>query len=99
MIGHAPRLSETNAHGWVALCECGWIGTVVPMAGYDPSAPLRLKRRREITQSIALDQHAIHLHDVRADIAAESDRELARIGTRINLANSTLQRRGRWGHS
>jgi hypothetical protein len=98
LIGHEVRLSETNGHGWVPLCECGWIGDVAPMVGYDPKAPLRAKVRRELTQSIALDAHQRHMNQERADIARRSDAELARIGRAIPLANATLQRRGRWGN-
>lgn len=99
MLGHECTLSETNAHGWIPLCECGWIGGVIQMVGYDPTGPERLRARVELTKSIAVDAHAIHLHDVRADIARQSDLALAGIGRSIVAANSSLQRRGRWGHS
>lgn len=97
MIGHEPTLSETNTHGWIPLCQCGWIGGVVQMIGYDPAAPQRLSARVELVKAIALDAHAIHLHDVRADIARQSDVALAGIGRSIVAAKATLQRRGRWG--
>lgn len=97
MIGHDVTLSETNAHGWVPLCSCGWVGTVVPSHSLKHPKTKRHVRQVEITKSVALGQHEIHLHAVRADIALASERELARIGRRIDLANATLQHRGRYG--
>ena len=99
MIGHACRLSRTNANGVVWVCECGAIGDVVPMVGVTSQAPTRSQRRVELTEGIARARHGSHLEQVRADIARASDAELARIGKLIPFANATLQRRGRWGHS
>lgn len=99
MIGHDAMLSETNAHGWVALCECGWIGVVVPAHSIHDDKTKRAVRQVEITKSVALDQHKIHTHEVRAEIARASDARLAAIGSDIRAANMTLQRRGRWGSS
>jgi len=91
-------LSETNAHGWVPLCSCGWIGKAVPAAAWDTKAGARSRRRTEITRSIALDAHKLRTHEVRAEIVRASDARLAAIGSDIKAANLTLQRRGRWGN-
>jgi hypothetical protein len=99
MIGHEVRLSQTNSYGCVPLCQCGWIGNVVPAADWDHKKGARSIRRYELTENIARGAHDVHLQEVRADIAQRSDNELARIGKMIPLANATLQRRGRWGHS
>lgn len=99
MLGHDVQLSETNAHGWVPLCSCGWIGAVVPSHSIHHMTTGRAVRQVEITKSIALDAHKIHTHEVRAEIARASDRRLAAIGSDIRAANATLQRRGRYGHS
>jgi hypothetical protein len=98
VIGHDAMLSETNAHGWVPLCSCGWVGTDVPSHSIHNHRTKRNERQTEITKSIALDAHTIHTHEVRAEVARASDAELARIGRAIPLANATLQRRGRWGN-
>jgi hypothetical protein len=97
VIGHEVRLSETNRGGFVPICECGWIGAVPPMQYKIDPTTARKRKLRDLSRSLANDAHALHLHDVRADIARDSDRELARIGKLIPLANATLQRRGRWG--
>lgn len=97
MIGHAVTLSRTNSGGVVWLCECGEIGDVVPLVGASEELSARSRRRVTLTEAIAFARHGAHLNDVRADVAARSDRELARIGTIIPMANATLQRRGRWG--
>ena len=98
MIGHEARLSQTNSYGWVPTCECGWIGDVVPLLKSKRDKSNRNGRSRELTKSIALTRHGQHLLDVRADIARRSDAELARIGKMSELANATLQHRGRYGH-
>lgn len=97
MIGHEPSLSQTNTYGWVPLCECGWIGGVVQPALSRKDNTPRTTRTAELTKSIALDAHAIHLHEVRADIARQVAEALAGIGRSINAANATLQRPRRWG--
>lgn len=99
MLGHEPSLTQTNTYGWVALCSCGWIGGVIQPALSGKEKTPRSQRTADLTKSIALDTHAIHLHDVRADIERRSDEHLAAIGSDIKAANRTLQRRGRWGHS
>lgn len=98
MLGHAIRLSQTNNYGWIPLCECGWIGDVVPVARGDKGESKLYGRRVELTQSVARARHGAHLEDARADVIARSDAEFARIGRLIPFANATLQRRGRWGH-
>lgn len=98
MIGHEPRFTVTNSGGYVCLCSCGdWISGVTKPARNPRTGYVR-QAARDLAQAVALDAHKIHVHDVRADIARRSDRELARIGTLIPAANATLQRRGRWGH-
>lgn len=97
--GHAFRCSQTNAYGWVPLCECGWIGVVVPVARGVKGESALYGRRVELTQAIAHTQHGAHLEDVRLDHVAYSDKVLATLSTNRVAANATLQRRGRWGHS
>lgn len=98
MIGHGCRLSRTNTNGVVWVCQCGEIGHVTPMMKGPEEANGRRKRLVEVTESVARAKHGTHLERVRADIAADSDRELARIGKLIPKANELLQRRGRFGH-
>jgi hypothetical protein len=99
VIGHDVKLSETNAHGWVWVCQCGEVGQVVPCRYAWNDKNRRHQRNVELTKSIALDAHKLHTHEVRAAIARDSDRRLAAIGSDIKAANATLQRRGRYGHS
>ena len=98
MIGHEVRLSQTNSYGWVPLCECGWIGDVVPHVAALKHETKRSERVRTLTQARAVVQHDAHLHDVRADIAHRSDAALDAHAKLTTLANATLQRRGRWGN-
>lgn len=98
MIGHEIRLSRTNGYGWVPLCQCGWIGNVVPHVSVHKDETARAMRVRELTQAIARTQHGEHLHDVREDVTRWTDRALADHGRRIDPANATLQHRGRYGH-
>lgn len=99
VLGHGVRLTQTNSYGWVALCECGWMGDVVPHVQPLKKETARSARVRELTQSIALDRHAGHLHDVRADIARADAAVLDSLPRLVTAANATLQRRGRWGTS
>lgn len=98
MIGHECRLSRANTGGIVWVCECGEVGDVVPLIASTKQVTARSQRRVEITESIARARHGGHLHDVRADIEARSERVLASIPRLIDASNATLQRRGRWGH-
>jgi hypothetical protein len=98
VIGHDVMLSETNAHGWVPLCSCGWIGAAVPSHSIEHPKTKRHVRQVELTKSIALDAHKLHCHEMAAEIARASERQLAAIGSDIKAANLTLQRRGRWGN-
>lgn len=98
MIGHECRLSRTNTNGIVWVCQCGEIGDLTPMHKGPDDKNGRSKRLVELTESVARAKHVAHLERVRADIAADSDRELARIGKLIPKANELLQRRGRFGH-
>lgn len=82
---------------WV--CECGAIGNVVPMYSPVEGETLRRARRVELTEALALNDHGRHLHDVREEVAAASERALAAIGSDIQAANATLLRRGRWGRA
>ena len=97
MIGHECRLSRTNTNGIVWVCQCGEIGDVVPMVGVSKQAPARSVWRVELTEAVARARHGAHLDAVRADVAARSEMELARIGKLIPKANELFQRRGRWG--
>lgn len=99
MIGHEPSLSETNLRGWVALCECGWQSGVVGLPGAVGPRTASRQRRRELARGIALDLHTVHTHEVATDVARHSERALHDHARRIDLANATLQRRGRHGHS
>jgi len=99
MIGHEVRLSQTNSYGCVPLCECGWIGEVIPPVEWDRKKGVRSLRRYELCENLAVVAHGRHLLAVRADIARQSDEQLASIGKRIDLANDVLLRRGRFGHS
>jgi len=99
VIGHEVRLSQTNTYGCVPVCECGWIGTVEAPAAWDNKKGAWSVRRYELTESLAKAQHGKHLVAVREDLVCRSDAEPARIGKLIPLANATLQRRGRYGHS
>lgn len=99
MLGHELTLHETNARGAVAVCGCGWYGVVHPAHWRRTRKGDKAKINREPCVNAARAEHSRHLLDQTADIAARSDRELARIGAMIPLANATLQRRGRWGHS
>lgn len=99
MIDHECTLSETNAGGFVPVCECGWIGTVHPMYRPREQETMRKAARRDLTKAAALDEHALHLHEVRADIVRRSDQVLESIPRLSRAANATLQRRGRWGTS
>lgn len=98
MIGHACRLSRANTNGVVWVCQCGEIGNVTPMHRRADRATERLAALVEITEGLARIDHGKHLDRVRADVAARSDAELARIGKLIPKANALLQHRGRFGH-
>lgn len=98
MIGHECTLPQTNAYGWVPLCECGWIGAVAPAVTTAARQSRRAREVAERAQSIAMDGHRKHLVDVTAEIEATSMRVLESIPRLIDASNKTLQRRGRWGH-
>lgn len=98
MIGHECRLSRTNTNGVVWVCQCGEIGDVTPMPDLPIGAKRRLAMRIELAESVARKPHGAHLKRARADVAARSDAELARIGRLIPFADATQQHRGRWGH-
>lgn len=97
MIGHDVTLSETNQRGWVPLCTCGWRGAVSPAVAYRSANTKRMLFRAEVAREAAMTQFEGHLRDVGDDIARRSDEALAQHGRVIELANATLQRRGRWG--
>lgn len=99
MIGHAPTLTETNSHGWVPLCECGWIGGVVAVPAPNDEGRPRRPARIEFARALALDYHALHVHEAAADVARQSDLALVAHGRLIDRANETLQHRGRFGLS
>lgn len=99
VLGHGATLTRTNSNGWIPLCECGWIGNVVPLIAACEEITARSRRRVELTQAIALDAHAGHIHDVRAEIARADMAVLESLPRLVGAANATLQRRGRWGTS
>ena len=43
-------LTETNSHGYIAICTCGWTGVVHP-------SPTTKKRKRDDKTVDALDYH------------------------------------------
>lgn len=98
MLGHEVTLSETNTHGWVPICACGWIGHVVPAAYTKDHRTGRARRQVERTQSVAFAQHDRHLHDVRDQTAREHALALDRHTKLIATATPTLRRVGRWGN-
>lgn len=98
MIGHEPLLTETNSRAWIALCECReWNSGPVAPARNPKTGHIR-KAAVELAKGLALTYHGQHVMDVRADVAKRTDVALERHGKLIELANATLQRRGRFGH-
>lgn len=99
MIGHDLTFTRTNAANWIPVCSCGWIGNVEVIAAPQEGETARSLRRIEWAKDACRAQHDEHCCDIRADIAARTDRALADHGRRIDLANATLQRRGRYGNA
>lgn len=97
MIGHEISFSETNARGWVAICECKWISSVHKAPRGLSHNKHRLAQQIEAMQGEAVKEHAVHLEEVRADIAAQSDRALASSAAYIRAVAPTVRHVGRFG--
>lgn len=96
-LGHAVTLSETNAGGFVPLCECGWIGTVHPLYNVRAAETLRKAQRRVLAWDNAYAEHAEHLHLVREAIAAEHALAIESHTAYVQTVAPTVRRIGRWG--
>lgn len=97
MLGHKVTLTETNTHGWIPLCECGWIGIVHQHIAYTGDDTQAKRDRIASIQSNAFLEHHRHLDDERARIAAEHSDALDSHAHYVETARSTLTRIGRWG--
>lgn len=97
VYGHACSLTETNAYGWVSVCSCGWLGGVHPTSRRLGNKGRPSTVQTELAKGAAGNEHERHLRKVAAQLAADAQRALDDHGRRIDLANRTLQRRGRWG--
>ena len=97
VLGHALRLSETNAHGYVPVCECGWIGPVVSRAGWRDASDRRRYEVAELTKDRARGLHAAHLVAVDNEIARASAAALDSHAAYLAAVAPTVRRIGRWG--
>lgn len=97
MIGHEVKLSETNAHGCVAVCECGWIGTVHNCRYSFDEKRKRQLRNVYLTQSFAIVEHGAHLDAVRSNVAAQSMAAMASSAAYVQKVAPTIRKIGRWG--
>lgn len=97
MLGHKCKFTQTNAMGFIAVCECGWYGTVVHL----PAMALGSDNRRLIRERHACDmaelQHRVHLDDERQAIAKQHEAALVSHGKFIETARPVVTRIGRWG--
>jgi hypothetical protein len=77
--GHGLRLSQTNAGGFVAVCECGWSGNVHKPPASIPAGHKRLVYNHAAAISAALHEHSDHVRLERQRARAALDPKVVSI--------------------
>jgi hypothetical protein len=78
-VGHALRLSQTNAGGFVAVCECGWGGNVHQPPIWKPAPMLEPRAQTGKAISAALHEHSDHVRLERRRTALALDPKVVSI--------------------
>lgn len=98
MLGHDVTLSETNLHGWVPVCECGWIGSVHAHIGFTGDDTQTKQDRIANIRDSATAEHRVHLVEIEHELVKAHAVALDAHAGYVAAVRPTVKRLGRWGN-